>query len=193
MPEFIAWPKTPRLLKPVIVTEKIDGTNGCVIVDDDGTVHAQSRKRLLLEGEQDNHGFGAWVREHSEVLAETLGPGRHFGEWWGHRIGRGYNCKPGERYFSLFNTSKWGEDEGVYRAAEIGLDVVPVLWTGILDTNELLRISAALIKDGSVIASGFAQPEGICIFHTASNRVYKMTFDKNSQDELTQAGLVLAA
>lgn len=36
MTEFQAWPKIPRLNRNCIVTEKIDGTNACVVVDELG-------------------------------------------------------------------------------------------------------------------------------------------------------------
>ncbi len=47
MTEFKAWPKIARLNRDMVITEKIDGTNACVIVTDDGSVHAQSRTRLI--------------------------------------------------------------------------------------------------------------------------------------------------
>ena len=35
-----------------------------------------------------------------------LVPGRHFGEWWGSGIQRGYGLD--EKTFSLFNAYRWG-------------------------------------------------------------------------------------
>lgn len=37
---FQAWPKTPRLFRSMIITEKIDGTNGAIIITDDGQIAA---------------------------------------------------------------------------------------------------------------------------------------------------------
>lgn len=36
IPEFVEFPKIARLSREIIVTEKIDGTNGVVFVSDDG-------------------------------------------------------------------------------------------------------------------------------------------------------------
>ena len=113
------------------ITEKIDGTNAAVVlvpyqqadvdqlpfslatVPDPAhgmylSVLAQSRSRYLT-AEQDNFGFAAWVKAHAEELA-ALGPGVHFGEWWGKGIQRGYGLD--EKRFSLFNVSRWYGAEG---------------------------------------------------------------------------------
>lgn len=176
--EFIGWPKTPRLFKPIVITEKIDGTNGAVVITDDGDVYAQSRTRLISIHD-DNHGFARWVYDNSFGLRETLGPGRHFGEWWGWRINRGYSCKQGERYFSLFNTKKWGyltQEESPVP----GLTVVPTIFTGIFDTALVMEAAAWLKETGSFAKPGFDRPEGLCLFHEASGQIYKYPFDKYS-------------
>lgn len=185
-PEFRPWPKTPRLFKDVTITEKIDGTNAGLHINEDGEVFAQSRKRLLPMGprglddlsweKEDNFGFAKWARNNSQALAETLGVGTHFGEWWGHGIQRGYRCEPGERYFSLFNTNKWGflRDSSPVDS----LSVVPVLWTGTMDTAAVLDVADNLRDTGSYAKHGFYNPEGVCIFHSASNQIFKYPFDK---------------
>lgn len=101
--EFKAFPKLQRLSGPAFVTEKIDGTNACVHVDaETWVVTAQSRTRVITPGKNDNFGFAAWVQSNYYALADLLGPGYHYGEWWGQGIQRGYGLK--ERRFSLFNT-----------------------------------------------------------------------------------------
>jgi hypothetical protein len=35
-PEFIPFPKIPRIHKECVITEKIDGTNGIIYITDDG-------------------------------------------------------------------------------------------------------------------------------------------------------------
>jgi len=55
---FQPWPKTPRLNRDCIVTEKIDGTNSAIVIDEVGDVYAQSRNRLITPGD-DNYGFAA--------------------------------------------------------------------------------------------------------------------------------------
>lgn len=79
---FRAWPKTPRLFRDMVITEKIDGTNAAVIVAD-GKLYAQSRKRIITP-DDDNFGFASWVAEHPELV--ELGEGYHYGEWWGKGI-----------------------------------------------------------------------------------------------------------
>src|SRR4051812_25155287 len=104
---FEAFPKIHRLQGPVIVTEKIDGTNGQIIITEANEVVAASRTRLITL-QKDNHGFARWVDTHKETLLRLLGPGRHYGEWWGNGIQRGYGLKA--KRFSLFNTSRWNAE-----------------------------------------------------------------------------------
>jgi hypothetical protein len=176
--EFRAWPKTPRLFKDVTITEKIDGTNGAIHVTEDGDVVAQSRKRLLSL-DADNFGFARWVYDHSDTLRNILGVGTHFGEWWGHGINRGYGCEQGERYFSLFNVNKWGHLR--YSSPLDSLSCVPVLWTGEMDTAAVLDVAEKLQINGSQAKPGFMRPEGVCLFHSASNSIYKYPFDKDDK------------
>lgn len=214
MIEFEAWPKTPRLRKPAIYTEKIDGTNGAVVVKelnpynyhsslDDGdvvqngnviivereetesifAVAAQSRKRLISP-QDDNFGFARWVHENAHALVEVLGEGRHFGEWWGSGIQRGYGLKNGERYFSLFNVSRWNEkDEDTdlllpHGKAELAkvpqLRTVPLLaTTETFDTEHVNCILSLLESEGSQAVDHLWDAEGIIVYHTASGQVYK--------------------
>src|SRR4051812_2981949 len=76
---FQAWPKTPRLFRDIVVSEKIDGTNAAVIVTDDWEIAAQSRSRLITPVD-DNFGFARWVYDNEDGLKDLLGPGTHFGE-----------------------------------------------------------------------------------------------------------------
>jgi len=46
-PEFVPFPKIPRLHKECVVTEKIDGTNGIIYITDDGDMFIGSRNRWL--------------------------------------------------------------------------------------------------------------------------------------------------
>jgi len=166
---FREFPKIPRLRREVVVTEKIDGTNGVIHVTLDGVVRAGSRTRWITP-ENDNHGFARWVQEHADEL-RLLGAGLHYGEWWGAGINRGYGLK--EKRFSLFNVARWGLDrpacchvvptvaagEGVDAMASKGLDV--------------------LLRAGSLAAPGFPKPEGVVVFHTASKHMYKVTLEKD--------------
>lgn len=169
--EFVAWPKIARLSREVIVTEKLDGTNAQIIISDDGTQIAAASRTRLITPEDDNFGFAGWVERNKEALLQ-LGPGRHYGEWWGSGIQRGYGLK--EKRFSLFNVTRW---------ADVSIDgpfsVVPVLYKGPFNTEWIDDCLKSLEVDGSVAAPGFMKPEGIVIFHTASHHLYKKTLDKN--------------
>lgn len=179
---FEPWPKTARLNRDITITEKIDGTNAAVIVHEDGAVGAQSRKRLIVPGD-DNYGFAAWVAANAGALADTLGPGRHFGEWWGSGIQRRYGMSGGERYFSLFNTARWSSD--VVRAVD-GLDVVPVLYEGPFSELAIKDALRVLREDGSVAAPGYMDAEGIVIWHSAARLLFKVTLEGDEAPKSAQ-------
>lgn len=132
MTEFVGFPKIARLNREIVVTEKIDGTNAQVEITEDGIVRAGSRNRYITP-EGDNHGFAAWVRDNADDL-RRLGPGRHFGEWWGSGIQSGYGLPKGEKRFSLFNVSRWDDDvlneEDGLPARPRCCGVVPTLYRG---------------------------------------------------------------
>ena len=167
-PEFKAFEKIGRLNRDVVVTEKIDGTNGLVWVSDDlGEVRAGSRNRWITPTD-DNFGFARWVAEHAEEL-KSLGPGYHYGEWWGQGIQRRYGLE--EKRWSLFNVHKW-EDDAVRPKC---CHVVPVLHRGHLGGHigQLERLR----HEGSVAAPGFMKPEGLVIFHSATGQLMKVTLE----------------
>lgn len=177
MIEFKAWPKIARLNRDVVITEKIDGTNAAVIVDEDGvTVGAQSRNRLITP-DQDNAGFAAWVYANAAGLADVLGPGHHFGEWWGSGIQRGYGLKKGERWFSLFNTSRWDDQYDHEKWEPLGLGIVPILYEGPFSELFVSRSLAELKHGGSLANHGFMNPEGIVLYHKAANQMFKVTLE----------------
>lgn len=184
--EFIPFQKLPRLSRDVIVTEKIDGTNACVYITDDGQVFSGKRTSWCTP-ERDNHGFARWVADNRDELLK-LGPGRHFGEWWGAGIQRGYGLK--EKRFSLFNTTRWaGADD---RPACVG--VVPVLYRGPFDTVAINGVLRELTINGSVAAPGFMDPEGVVIFHSASGTLFKKTIKNDDEPKsVVEARLAKAA
>lgn len=169
LPEFEPWPSTPRLVRDVIVTEKLDGTNAQIYIPDDlSGVYAGSRSRWVTP-DDDNFGFARWVQENAEALL-MLGAGRHFGEWWGRGIQRGYGLN--ERRFSLFNTSRWTREN-----APSCVSVVPELYVGPFDTQEILNAAERLKIHGSAAAPGFMNPEGIIIYHASGRVGFKYTLD----------------
>lgn len=191
--DFIPWPKIPRLSKTTFITEKIDGTNAAIVIRElhmmdelhpcetgvftggelpDYAVRAQSRKRIISP-DDDNFGFALWVQQNARALASFLGEGAHFGEWWGVGIQRGYGLR--ERRFSLFNTHRWKQENlEACGLTEIGVHVVPTLsvWSTI-DSNEVDGCLSLLDKYGSRAAPGFWPAEGVVIYHTASNQMFK--------------------
>lgn len=189
MIEFQGFGKIPRLFRDIVITEKIDGTNaaiGIVSLDDlktyasteksvlvDGYhVYAQSRKRLIYPG-QDNHGFARWAWENARSLVNDLGPGLHFGEWWGSGINRGYGLPKGEKRFSLFNVKRWTDAKPQFRTPN--LDVVPILYRGPFNTETVRDVMEDLRDMGSEAAPGFMNPEGVVVYHTAGNHLFKST------------------
>ena len=193
MLDFIAWPKIPRLHKDILVTEKIDGTNAAVIIEpvqripghadenrlavvDTGdlhTVHAQSRTRLIRPG-ADNYGFAAWVQENAAELVRLLGPGRHFGEWYGQGIQRRYGLD--HRRFALFDVGRWSPED--FAETDLPVEVVPTLAT--LSRPDEDRINGTLDEldfYGSSAVPGFMQPEGIVLYHTAAKQTFKILLE----------------
>ncbi len=208
MTEFIEFPKIARLSREVIVTEKIDGTNGCLYIEgtdgqggregegaifhaDGYSLYAGSRTRWITPG-QDNHGFAAWAYAHGEELLK-LGPGRHFGEWWGSGIQRGYGLPKGEKRWSLFNVSRWcladetpqripTADPRIVKMQDVlpaCCSLVPVLYRGIFTTEACEIALSQLAHNGSMAAPGFSPAEGIVCFHVAANCGFKKTITRD--------------
>ena len=181
-PEFISFKKIPRLSRDIVITEKIDGSNGVIYIDENNNIFAGSRNRWLWSSVQneihnDNFGFAFWVKEYKEELLK-LGKGYHYGEWWGKGIQRGYNLQ--EKRFSLFNVSKWIKDKTIplkekQQYCPDCLDVVPILYEGIFDTLVINHILDELKFHGSYASPNFMQPEGICIYHVAGGYYFKKT------------------
>lgn len=231
MTEFNPFPKIGRWYRDICITEKIDGTNASICIEeheapktenaemdlagwaDDPTVlhiylHAGTRKVLVLRAgsrtrfltrKTDNFGFAKWVQENSDELIK-LGPGEHFGEWWGSGIQRGYGLTDNDKRFSLFNPNRWAPMEcymGVYPyklpvAGEVvtievpGLSVVPVLYRGPMRHNEtdfspatdaIQEAIRRLRASGSQAAVGYKNPEGIMIYHEALQAYGQFTLD----------------
>lgn len=193
--EFIEFPKIARLNRACTITEKIDGTNAQVFLveacGDDPEhsnliarvrdqrfevgyldVFAGSRTRWITPT-ADNYGFAAWVKANAEALS-LLGPGSHFGEWWGAGIQRRYGVD-GKR-FSLFNTARWRDK---LPTDVVGL--VPTLHEGQFSTGVVDECIAHLKSRGSVAAPGFMKPEGVVVYMHANRTMYKVTCEKDAE------------
>lgn len=187
--EFKEFPKIPGLSKDIVITEKIDGTNACIIIEEIDEllrnnkyyintvtaiieyrgktygVGAQSRNKLITPYD-DNYGFAKWVYVNSDELVK-MGPGRYFGEWWGQGIQRNYGKD--KKIFSLFNTNR-------FTATDI-VSVVPVLYEGPFSEVEINKSLYTLKTYGSLAAPGFMHPEGVVVYHKAANVVFKKTLE----------------
>jgi hypothetical protein len=200
--EFKAWDKIPRLYREMTITEKLDGTNAAVGIQEfppgqydptdgdpvpavatlvqtdesDFLVYAQSRTRLITP-EQDNFGFASWVVSKAPELVRALGAGLHYGEWWGSGIQRGYGLLKGEKRFSLFNVNRYRDVD----FSELpGVGLVPILYQGMFSDHTIQHKLAILAATGSQAAPGFMDPEGIVIYHSALNGCFKVTI-KNDE------------
>ena len=177
--DFKGFPKIARLSRDVIVTEKLDGTNAQITITEDSQFLIGSRTRWITP-ENDNHGFARWVLENKEELMK-LGVGSHFGEFIGSGIQRGYGLT--EKRFYLFNVSRWVKDKSIPLAPKQDYcpdccHVVPILYEGIFDTNEINRVLEDLRQHGSYIIP-FMNPEGIVVYHKASGQMFKKTLDND--------------
>lgn len=207
--KFEAWPKIPRLSKTMVVTEKIDGTNAAIIIrplephtadvaehetfvyvapENGGTpitgdfyaVGAQSRNRLITP-QSDNAGFAQWVWSCADALVQGFGPGRHFGEWWGKGIQRGYDQD--QKWFSPFNSSRWNT-ESIEQAnlAWLGVRAVPVLRiSAVFDTLVVDDAIDDLMVFGSQVALGYMNPEGVVVYHAASGQLFKRLIENDDR------------
>ncbi len=188
---FIPYPKTPRLKRSVVITEKLDGTNAQVVwtfglggphpdaaaihTDTDGmvwTMFVGSRTRWITPGKNtDNYGFAQWCRDNAEELFK-LGEGRHFGEWYGQGIQRGYGLD--HRRFALFNTARWGSHNPDTPAC---CEVVPVL--GCVGLEAVDHALNDIRCFGSRAVPGFMNPEGIIVYHSASLQNFKVLLEND--------------
>jgi len=166
MVEFVKWPKIPRGNPlEITITEKINGTTSCVIVENGEVVGCQSRNRLITT-ENDNFGFAAWVEENKEQLA-LLGDGHHFGEWAGPGIQKN-PINLDKKEFYLFNTHMWNEE-----TTPSCCSVVPVLYEGIY-TEQIVK---DVMSDLMELSVSTYIPEGIVVYFRLFSKYVKFTFD----------------
>ena len=175
------------------MTEKIDGTNSCIYIGDDGEFLTGSRNRWITP-EDDNYGFSRWAHEHKDELM-VMGNGRHFGEYWGSGIQRKYGLTGTDKRWSLFNVQRWclhGQepqqiptaDPRVMKTQDVlppCVGLVPILWRGNFDDLDVDGILADLVTNGSRAVPGFMKPEGIVIYHVAANTGFKKTIDRDDE------------
>lgn len=172
------------------ITEKLDGTNAQIgwwpinhwecepenaLLERKGfCLFAGSRNRWLSI-ENDNAGFARYAVANAEELFK-LGEGRHFGEWYGSGIQRGYGLTGGEKRFALFNTLRWKDNPERPECCEV---VHTFINNDYLDnpSSSAESIMSNLKENGSYQCPGFMNPEGIVMFHRKSSVSFKKTFD----------------
>jgi len=195
--EFQEFPKIPRYRREVALTEKLDGTNAAVVwanndidpgdnvlaerrlVDQHDTelglywLLAQSRQRFItparIKAKNDNYSFAQWVDDHADELTK-LGPGVHYGEWWGFGIQRGYGMA--EKHFSLFNVNRWADGKQERPAC---CDVVPLI--GYFTPDKINEQIEMLRLAGSLAAPGYMKPEGVVLWHSQSKNYFKILLE----------------
>jgi hypothetical protein len=209
---FSPMPKVPRLSREVVITEKLDGTNASIFIQEmdaesagklavlDGLpylVRAGSRTRWITP-DDDNYGFARWAYDHADELVK-LGPGHHFGEWWGNGIQRNYGLA--EKRFSLFNVARWYkngvphfalrdiEETKSWQLAPECCYVVPVLYRGPMGDASVDVVLDGLRERGSRAAPGFMDPEGIMVYHTAANIWFKKTLKGDAEGKSREANI----
>ena len=181
LPDFQPWPKIPRLRNEIVtITEKINGSCACIYVTETGEVFAASRNRWITPGKNtDNYGFAQWVQDHKDDCLR-LGPGRHFGEWYGLGIGpAAYGLS--EKRLALFNVFR---PRGAIPAL---FEQVTVLYQGnaIGLTDKVNAIMADLITNGSKHCPCFMRPEGIVIYSSLNKTRYKVLCENDDVHKST--------
>lgn len=206
MIEFKEFDKIPRFRREICCTEKIDGTNAAVqivpvteltggpadrhVIDchnlfdqhhepiGQHVILAQSRKQFITPS-ADHYGFGGWVRDNAADLFK-LGPGTHYGEWWGAGIQRRYGQT--RKRFSLFNVNRWGPGK---KELPFCCDVVPLL--GYVQHDGIQAILNDLRENGSAAAPGFKPAEGVVLFHSQSRQYYKILLENDEVPKSMQS------
>lgn len=181
--QFKEFPKIARLSREAVVTEKLDGTNASVYIGENGEFMTASRSRWITP-QDDNYGFSKWAHEHKDELLK-MGPGHHFGEWWGQGIQRNYGLS--EKRWSLFNVSRWcladqePKEIKMQERLPACCGLVPVLYRGVFDRIDVDLILDELATSGSKAAPGFMKPEGIVIYHLQGNVLFKKTIESDEE------------
>jgi hypothetical protein len=168
-PDFTPWPKIARGQHEwITITEKMDGTNICIIIKDGLITGIQSRKRFITPGkESDNFGFAAWVHENAETIVQ-LGDGRHYGEWCGGKIQNNPHALA-EKTLYLFDVLRWNDKH----MPPAPIRVVPRLYSGDY-TPTIIDATMQQLLD---TATADQNPEGVIVFFKKGNRLEKHTFN----------------
>lgn len=198
MGQFRKWGSTPRWHKGLTITEKIDGTNACVVIYD-GQVKAQSRNRMITP-DNDNAGFAKWVYENAGALTDTLGYGYHYGEWFGPGIQKNPLGVESKR-FALFQATKYTKENGFFLEDVDGLETVPLLFHGQGDVWTIPKVVENLNTYGTKVEGAkteeihtgipglentefvyhkAAKAEGVIVYHKETQQKYKILLEDDA-------------
>jgi hypothetical protein len=167
-PEFKPWPKIPRIKENTItISEKIDGTNACLINENGSLIGCQSRNRMIKLGD-DNMGFAFWADQNKDEIAK-LGDGYHYGEWAGPGIQKNPH-KLEKKEFFLFNTFRPKE------SLPSCINQVSTLYVG-PHSPEIIEETMESMWELSKIA-GY-KPEGIVVYYHDTRNYSKKTFENS--------------
>lgn len=196
--EFHSYPKIPRYENETFtLSEKIDGSNGVININDDGKIIAGSRTQWLIGQDSkgrniDNHGFRQWVADHHDDLLK-LGVGTHYGEWYGNKINRKYGLD--HNRFMLFNRTRYESNISKQMAIQSICPGTPStrdelfpscceLETVLMDNvcfnalPDLVReFCKSFITNGSRHVPGFKNPEGLIVRSNLRGTLYKVIID----------------
>lgn len=164
MTEFIKFNSIKRRCnEKVTITEKINGTNSCIIVKDGLIVGTQSRN-LILTLKDDNAGFCRFVTENKETLEKFLDDGYHYGEWAGEKIQGNTQDIQGKKLF-LFDYFRY--DRSLFPEQ---VTCVDVLYKGDLNNDTIYNVMEDL-------RSKKPKAEGVIIFSDTWKYKSKETFE----------------
>lgn len=182
--EFKAFPDIKKLGSTEFsITQKIHGSNAQIMIfsDETGTIQllTGSRNRWIAPGD-DNYGFAAHVYAHKQEFIDKLGPGQHFGEWAGPGINSGEGLK--QKTLVLFDY--WRYDVNNLPSQTV---LVPVLFQGLFDLQQVERCMQDLKTNGSKLAIGFMRPEGIVVQIKGTR--YKVVFEAEETQWTKPSGI----
>jgi len=183
--EFKAFPEIKKLGSVVMsITQKIHGTNAHILVyrkfkdvhDGVGSMQVEdgfdlacgSRTRFIVPGD-DNYNFATHVYANKQAFIDLLGEGRHDGEWAGKGINSGEGLE--QKVFVLFDYYRYKDKPLPPRTV-----LVPVLYEGPIDLNQVQIAMDELKTNGSKLSSGFMHPEGVVV--RIKDERYKVVFEE---------------
>jgi hypothetical protein len=203
---FAPFEKIARYYRDISISEKIDGTNGSVLIDfvpfdKEGEVPSYGQVLAHVEGQLKDPETGYYhdgvyfVRAASRKGLLRVSADNHgFAQWVvanakdltilgpgqhsGEWYGKGIGRGYGlqERRFALFNPTVASPD---------CCEVTPQLYVGpavMPDGQDAVKFwMRQLAYAGSAAVRGYKKPEGVVVFHTGSNRCFKATFEFDAE------------